>query len=552
MITLLKVKNFALISDVEINFNKGFSVITGETGSGKSIILDALGFLLGRRAESSFIGVYDKKCIIEAKFNLVSYNFKSLFENYDWDYEDETIIRREISTNGKSRAFINDSPVLLNDLKIFGEQLVDIHGQHSFNLLNSNHFYYSILDGISNSMNDFKLYQKEYKLFDNLKKEIQFLDKEIQSKKNEEEFKQFKIKELAKLNLVFDEQSELESEFENLNHAEEIKSALNKVSEQILYADSSVTEQLISCSDTLKKVASINPKYQEILDRLISASIELKDIAEESETISLKISSDNERLQWIDDRLGILFGAIKKFAVTDANELINIYNNLKNEIEGNNKIEEELESKKNELNSVTIKLSELAENLNKKRKEGSKKLTKSVLQELSGLNMINSNLEVQFTKSDFTAFGNQNIEFLFNANKGGKLEKIVKIASGGEMSRLMLVFKKILSQYVPLPTIIFDEIDTGVSGDVAGKMAEMMVEMSKSMQLISISHLPQIAGKSTFHYKVWKNHEKDQTTSHIQLLNQEERINELAKMLSGSSVTPAAIQNAKEILQISN
>ena len=548
MLKLLKIKNFALLNDVEFELTKGFTVITGETGSGKSILLDALAFLLGKRADVGFIGSLSDKCVIEGKFNLSTYHFKEFFKEVDWEYDDETIVRREFSQNGRSRTFVNDTPVLISDLKTFGDQLIDIHGQHSVQLFNAQKFYFDLIDGISGVLNLRLDYQTEYKKYIALQKEIQFIESKKQALLQEQEFKLFKLNELTKLELKAGEQADLELELSSLSNAEGVKNVVNTVVNNLLNSEFAALDGIKKSVDELKKIEKINPQYATLLSRLQDAWIELKDIAEECNQIETTLVMDNDRLEWVDNRLSALFAVCKKYGVKDADDLLVMFKELNNELGDNNDLEEDLENKKQILAQLLMDLEKRCVVIHAKRQKGIDLLSQQVVTELNELKMPNSVLQIQLLPTDFNIFGNTDCNFLFSANKGATPEKISKVASGGEMSRLMLVFKKILSNYLSLPTIIFDEIDTGVSGDVASKMASMMQDMAINTQLISITHLPQVAGKANEHLKVWKEHGEENTVAQIKKLTKEERINELAAMLSGAKITSAAIQNAKEIL----
>lgn len=548
MLKLLKIKNFALLNDVEFELTKGFTVITGETGSGKSILLDALAFLLGKRADVGFIGSLSDKCVIEGKFNLSTYHFKEFFKEVDWEYDDETIVRREFSQNGRSRTFVNDTPVLISDLKTFGDQLIDIHGQHSVQLFNAQKFYFDLIDGISGVLNLRLDYQTEYKKYIALQKEIHFIESKKQALLQEQEFKLFKLNELTKLELKAGEQADLELELSSLSNAEGVKNVVNTVVNNLLNNEFAALDGVKKSVDELKKIEKINPQYATLLSRLQDAWIELKDIAEECNQIETTLVMDNDRLEWVDNRLSALFAVCKKYGVKDADDLLVMFKELNSELGDNNDLEDDLENKKQILAQLVMDLEKRCGVMHTKRQKGIDLLSQQVVAELKDLKMPNSVLQIQLVPTDFNIFGNTDCNFLFSANKGATPEKISKVASGGEMSRLMLVFKKILSNYLSLPTIIFDEIDTGVSGDVASKMASMMQDMAINTQLISITHLPQVAGKAKEHLKVWKEHGAENTVAQIKKLTKEERINELAAMLSGAKITSAAIQNAKEIL----
>ena len=548
MLTQLHIKNFALIDDANINFEMGFSVITGETGAGKSIMLDALGLLTGKRADVASLRNKDQKCVIEGEFDLSAFDLVAFFESNDLEFDAVTIIRREIAKNGKSRAFVNDSPVVLSVLKNLGEQLLDIHSQNANVLLDSEWFYFDLIDGYAEVLPQRLAFQQEFSAYKSKQKELEKKVALRNSLSQELAFKQFQLKELQDADLKQGEQEELEKELELLSHAEEIKSKLSLASEQMSDSEGAVLEKMNNIKAQLLSLAKIGGAFESLSERIDSVSIELDDLCKEIDDLNRKAIVDPMRLEQVNDRLMKLFSLVKKFGVVDADALIEKQNQLEAEVDAVVGGEEEIEILTTELKQLKKELLQQAAGLTKKRKAAAGHLVASVLSDLQAMNMQNSQMEIEFTSGELSQYGTDEINFLFNANKGGKLQNLSKVASGGEFSRIMLSLKRLLSTKKQLPTILFDEIDTGVSGEVADKMALIMQKMAGEMQVISITHLPQIAAKGSTHFKVFKSDEGEQTSSHITCLKQEERIQELAQMLSGSTVTNAAVQNAKELL----
>ena len=548
MLSRLRIKDFALIQDVDLITEKGFTVITGETGSGKSILLDALGFLLGNRADTAFVGSDAKKCVIEGEFQISAYALESFFEDKDWEYESPCIVRREINTNGRSRAFVNDSPVLLNDLKTFGEMLMDVHVQNASVLLNKDSFYYDLIDGISGTKEQAALFSTKYLSYKSLLSDYQNRRESVESSKLALDYKRFQLKELESIDPKEGEQEELEKELQTLGSAEEITAEVQKAIDALNDRDESASELIQLAENALRKIEHFTPELGSLNERLSSLMIELTDIVEELVGVQNSISGDSGRLDEVDQRLTVLMQAVKKFVVKDADQLVALQEELKQEVDAVIGGDEQLEQMKVQLEAQETELKELGKVLLKKRKAGAEKLIKEVVQDCNALKMPNIQLVIDQESDKINPKGTQSLTFLFSANKGSTPKKLSKVASGGELSRLMLVFKKILSRYQKMPTIIFDEIDTGVSGEVANKMAEMMRDMSDDQQLLAITHIPQTVGKAEHHLKVWKEHKKDLTESFIKKLTEQERLETLAEMLSGNKVSEAAIQNAKEIL----
>ena len=548
MLSKLSIKNFALIEDATISFDKGFSVLTGETGSGKSILLDALNLLLGKRADSDSIRSGAEKCVIEGVFDVSKYQLQAFFIDNDLDYEDATIIRREITSNGKSRAFVNDTPIVLSALKLLGETLLDIHSQNANLILESNWFYYDLIDGVSGLLKERKTFSEEFKILQELQ---QLLKAKIANKEKSQldlSFKQFQYQELKAAELKIGEQQDLEEQLEILSNAELIKSNVVLATQLLFDGEGSVLENSGIVSQKLSALSQYRSDFKMLSERMSSVCIELKDIYSEIESISGKIEIDPDKLQKIDERLGLLFALIKKYAVKDVDGLIDKLNLLEKEIDDVVGGDEVIENLKLEIHQKTLYLKGLASEITIKRKQGALSLEKEILNDLFLMNMNNAQLKIDVSVSELNIFGGDTIQFNFNANKGGVLQSLQKVASGGELSRIMLSLKRVLSVRKKLPTILFDEIDTGVSGEVADKMAEIMLKMSSEMQVIAITHLPQIASKGNSQYKVYKTDVAETTISQIKLLNKNDRVLEIAQMLSGSKITDAAIQNAKTLL----
>lgn len=550
MLTQLRVQNFALINDLTIDFKSGFNIITGETGAGKSILLGALGLLSGKRADSAVVNGEGKKCVVEGEFSIQDYNLGLFFEENDIDFESTTILRREILSSGKSRAFVNDTPVNLNQLKQLGEKLIDIHSQHANTLLSTTSFVYSILDGKIISNSALAKYQKLFKDWNLNSAEIKLLIEKQEKDKLNVEFNEFQYRELKEANLVKDEQEELEREFDLLNNAELIRENSIAVSTLLVEGEDSVVDLLGKSTNGLEKLSPFNPTYQELLERVKSVAIEIKDIGEEINALGGELSSNESRCQEIDERLGLLFSLQKKFGVASVDHLIEKREELKVSIEsvegGGGALQELIALAK----AQELELVELGKVITVSRKKNAEQIEQLIVKDLAMMGISEAKFKFDFLPSDLNVFGSDVVEVKFSANKGKKLEAISKTASGGEVSRVMLSLKRILSSKLSLPTIIFDEIDTGVSGDVADKMGDVMGEMSKKMQVVAITHLPQIAAKGDAHFKVYKSHSAESTTSSLMELTGVDRVEELAKMLSGAKVTDAAINNARDLLGI--
>ena len=552
MLRQLYIKNFALIDHLNIELHPGFSVITGETGAGKSIILGAIGLLLGQRADSKALKQGAEKCVIEAHFDLSRYNLQPLFDENEIEYDDtDTIVRRELTAAGKSRAFINDTPVPLSMLKELGEQLVDVHSQHQNLLLNKQDFQLSVVDIIAKDAQALNDYRQTYSQLLTAKSQLQELKDDIERHRQNLDFLQFQYEELTNARLVEGEQQELEQQSETMEHAEDIKSALYEADNALYGEVGGAVSGVRTAMNTLSGISRVLPKTEELAERLNSCHIELKDIADEVSSLLEKTDFDPAELDRINDRLDTLYSLEKKYHVESVEELIVRRDELQkqlNNIENSDEALAELEAKCQQLKA---KSQQQADALTKMRQKAAKEIEKQLQQRLVPLGMPHVRFEVTVTTGELNKNGQDNVNFLFSANTSTPLQPVSQVASGGEIARVMLSLKALISGAVKLPTIIFDEIDTGVSGKIAEKMAEMMQEMGQQeRQVLSITHLPQIAALGSHHYRVSKEETAQGTTSSMQELTADERIHEIAQMLSGSNVTDAAIENAKQLLKI--
>ena len=552
MLKQLYIKNYALIDHLDIELYPGFSVITGETGAGKSIILGAIGLLLGQRADSKSIKAGAEKCVIEAHFDLSRYPMQDFFvENEIEQDSEDTIIRRELTAAGKSRAFINDTPVGLSQLKELGEQLVDVHSQHQNLLLQKQDFQLSVVDIIANDSQELAAYQQSYSQLQAAKSQLQELKDDIERNRQNADFLQFQYEELENARLTEGEQEELEQQSETMEHAEDIKTALYKA-DNALYSDQTgAVSQVRTAKNALSSISQVMPNTAELAERLESCRIELKDIADEVSSMLEDTDFDPSELDHINSRLDRIYELETKYHADTVEELISQRDELKqklNNIENSDEALAELEAKCRQLTANSQKQ---ADALTKMRQKAGKEIEQQLRQRLVPLGMPNVRFEVNIQKGELGRNGQDQVAFLFSANTSTPLQPVAQVASGGEIARVMLSLKAMISGAVKLPTIIFDEIDTGVSGKIAEKMADIMQEMGQTeRQVISITHLPQIASKGSHHYRVSKEETQNGTISQMQELAQDERIGEIAQMLSGSDVSEAAIQNAKELLKL--
>ena len=553
MLKHLYIKSYALIDELDIELHPGFSTLTGETGAGKSIILGALSLLLGGRADSKAIKAGEKKCTVEATFDITGLNLNDFFEQEELDNEsDECIIRREVLASGKSRSFINDTPVSLQQLKALTSQLIDIHSQHKNLLLNQEHFLIDTLDGVAANAHIRTEYKSLYDQYRALRQEKEELEQQIQSAKAEEDYLTFQATQLNEANLTETEQDELENELNTLSHAEEIKNALFQTSDLLQEGENNLLGQLRTCIQLLHGQAEVFNKAKELADRLDSSYIELNDIADDIGRYAEEVDFNPERLTFVNDRLNLIYTLEQKHHVSTVAELIALQEDINRRLQSLNTSDERLRELDDALNGCTKQLQKTAATLSESRQEAAKHLTENLKERLTDLGMPHAELEFAFIPKSPTPSGTDGVSLLFSANRNVPKQDVSHIASGGEIARLMLALKAATTHYAPLPTIIFDEIDTGVSGRIAEKMALTMKEMSTNGQIISITHLPQIAARGDYQYRVFKQEEKQGTVSHIAKLSDAERIEEIAHMLSGETLTDAAIHNAQSLLDSSH
>lgn len=552
MLQQLYIRNFTLIDELDIELRPGFSVITGETGAGKSIILGAIALLLGQRADSKTIKQGSDRCIIEAHFDLTRYQLKPFFDENDIDYDaSDCIIRRELTAAGKSRAFVNDTPVALSLLKELGDMLVDVHSQHQNLLLGKQDFQLEVIDTIAQDQALLNEYQQTFAAYHEKQRQLQALQEEMERNKQNLDFLQFQYEELTNVQLVEDEQEELEQQREMMTHSEDIKTALYETNQHLVADEQGILSRLRKSLSAIHTITKVYPTSEDWIERMESCQIELKDIAQDVEARLEDIDFNPAELERINQRLDKIYDLQKKYHAETIAELIQQRDELKRQLSQIENSDEALASLQNELDVLKKKCLQQAETLTKLRQKASKEIERQMRERLVPLGMPNVRFEVKVNKTELHKSGQDDIAFLFSANTSSPLQPISQVASGGEIARVMLSLKAMISGAVKLPTIIFDEIDTGVSGKIAERMAEIMKEMgANDRQVISITHLPQIAALGTTHYRVSKEETATGTTSKMQMLSNDERIHEIAQMLSGSDITAAAIQNAKELLKI--
>ncbi len=545
MLNSLHIENYVLIKKLDLNFESGFSVITGQTGAGKSILLGALNLVLGARADLKSIKEGAEKCIIEAVFDITNYNIKDFFEENDLDYSTECILRREVSASGKSRLFINDTPVNASILRSLADQLIDIHSQHENLLLRDNNFQLGVLDITAKNQELLDNYKNLYKSHLQISKTIETLEEELSKGKEELDYLQFQFNQLEESKLVESEDTDIETELTILEHANEIKHALLEA-ENTLSTDNGVLAMLKSIENTLSSVSKYSTYCEELASRVSSCTIELKDIASELYNESEKVDSDPERLEYLTERRDLIYSLCQKHRVKTVTELIEIRDELEQKISLIDNSDEEIEKLKQERDNIYQNLLAEADKISQKRKTQALEIEKSLVEQLSALGMPNCEVRFEITPHNVpTSTGIDKVELLFSSNKNKSPQPIDKTASGGEISRVMLCLKYLLANSTSLPTLIFDEIDTGISGEAADLTAKMLKKMSANVQIISISHLPQIAAKASTHYFVEKSGESETTVTR---LNTEERVTAIARMLSGSTLSDAAIKNAQALL----
>lgn len=550
MLRQLYIRNYTLIDELDMMFHPGFSVITGETGAGKSIILGALGLLLGQRADAKSIKSGCDRCTIEAHFDLSHYDLPRFFEEKDIEYDAaDCIVRRELTSAGKSRSFINDTPVQLSTLRELGDQLIDIHSQHQNLLLQKEDFQLGVLDIIGKNDDVLKTYQSNYHDYRQAVKALEQLKEEISKSHDNEDFLRFQYQELSDARLSADEQATLEQECETMSHAEDIKSGLYET-DDLLSGDEGIVNRLRTAVQAMEGVSKVYPSAQELAERLESCHIELKDIAGDVSTHLNRIDFDPAELERINERLDLIYRLEKKYHVETTGELISITEDIDRQLQQIDNSDEALAEQEEKVKRLEAICQDQAQKLTKRREASAKIVEKEMRQRLVPLGIPNVRFEISLGQKTFSTDGQDQVSFLFSANTSTPLQPIAQVASGGEIARVMLSLKAMVSGAVKLPTIIFDEIDTGVSGKIAEQMAQIMCEMGDhDRQVISITHLPQIAALGTTHYKVYKEEGPNGTESHMQQLSPDERVDEIAQMLSGESVSEAAINNAKELLK---
>lgn len=552
MLQNLHITHYALIDLLDIDFSNGYSVITGETGAGKSIILGALGLLLGQRADAKAIKTGATKCCVEGTFNIQGLHLDELFAANDIDFDgSECIVRREVTTAGKSRAFVNDTPVSLTQLKSITSRIIDIHSQHQNLLMGQEHFLLDTLDTIGHNEKQKEAYAEVYKKWNQARKELDELKEQAEKDRSDLDYMQFQLQQIDDAHLEEDEQESLEQESETLSHAEEIKSALYQASASLTNDEVNPISTLKSDIQQLQSITEVFAPAEGLAERMESVRIELKDIADELEQSLDKVDFDPERLTFVDDRLSEIYSLQKKHHVSSVPELLAIADDLREKIDKIENIDDHIAKKEEEVARLYLKIQEKGKSLTDNRKKAGEEMAKELVNTLQSMGMPGTRLHFDITERTHPDnSGLDNVCFLFSANKNMPEQDVAQIASGGEIARLMLSLKALISKHRNLPTIIFDEIDTGVSGTIAEKMANVMQQMAENCQVLCITHLPQIAALGKNHYRVYKAETAEGTSSHIALLTTEERIREIANMLSGAEMTEAAINNAKSLLKL--
>ena len=550
MLRSLYIQNYALIEKLDIDFGSGFSVITGETGAGKSIILGAIGLLLGQRADVKSIRRGAAKCVIEARFEIAGYGMQPFFEENELEYEDECILRREVYASGKSRAFINDTPASLVQMKELGEQLIDVHSQHQNLLLNKEGFQLNVLDILAHDEEELAAYQSLHREWKQAQRDLENLIALAGQNKADEDYIRFQLEQLEDAHLTAGEQEELEREADTLSHAEEIKAGLFRAGQVMNSDEGGLLSALKECLNTMSGLQKVYPSAGELAERLESSYIELKDISQEISGKEEEVEFNPARLEEVNDRLNLVYTLQQKHRVSTVDELLALADDYAAKLSNITSSDEQIEELKSRSESLYNKVKKQAAVLTELRTAAAREVEKQMAARLIPLGMPNVRFRVEIgTRKEPGAHGADTVGFLFSANKNGALQNISSVASGGEIARVMLSVKAMIAGAVKLPTIVFDEIDTGVSGEIADRMADMMQEMGEqNRQVISITHLPQIAARGRAHYKVYKKDSDTETNSHIRRLTDEERVEEIAHMLSGATLTEAALSNAKALL----
>jgi DNA repair protein RecN (Recombination protein N) len=549
LLTSLSIKNYALIENLQVNFNQGLTIITGETGAGKSILLGGLSLILGKRADLTALKNTESKCVIEAVFNVSNYNLESLFKKLDFDYDSQTIIRREILPSGKSRAFVNDSPVNLNSLQELGTQLIDIHSQHQTLQLVDDSYQFQVIDALANNNNYLVDYKQALSTLKSEQHELEGLLKHQADSLKEHDYNTFLLQELEEVKLEENNLEALEEEYETLNNVEEIK-------ESLVHADNLLSEDEVGIMTTLMSLKSITQKlskyatrYQDIHSRITSVAIEIDDIFAELEQLQNALELNPEQLEVVSNKLHVINGLLKKHLVNDVSGLIEIRNELQNKVSFTEGLDDAISEKQIAVDKAKTEVDKIAKQIHINRSKAIPDLIKQLETILKQLGMPNAKFKITVSQSeDYFSNGKDILSFVFSANKGGAFNELKKAASGGELSRIMLAIKSVLSGYIQLPSIMFDEIDSGVSGEISNKMADIMLQMSRKMQVFTITHLPQIAAKGHTHFKVFKEDVNNITQTGLQKLNHDERIVEIAQMLGGKEISTSAVAHAKQLL----
>lgn len=549
MLTSLSIKNYALIDELQVNFNNGLTIITGETGAGKSILLGGLSLILGKRADLSHINDLSQKCVIEATFDIANYDLKEVFKDEGLDYESETIIRREILPSGKSRAFVNDSPVNLETLVLLGEYLIDIHSQHQTQELTTDDFQFQIIDALAKNESNLENYRYNLKNFKTIKSDLNELAILKSEAIKEHDYNMFLFNELEEAKLISGELESLESEYETLSNVEDIKEELQLAVQLFSDDQVGVINTVTSLKNSLQKLSKYSGNYNELFQRINSVLIELDDLYGDLEQSQEGLEANPNRLETINAKLKIIHDLFLKHSALNIDELLSIKESLSNKLAIAENIDDEIEKKHDQMVQVENELIKISKEIHDQRENAIPHLIFQLEEILNDLGMPNAKFNISLNMdTDFLYNGKDDLSLLFTANKGGELKLLKKAASGGELSRIMLAIKFILSGYMQLPTIMFDEIDSGVSGEISNKMADIMMKMSKTMQVFTITHLPQIAAKGDTHFKVYKEDINNKTATHLIKLNQEDRIVEIAQMLGGKQMSSSAIAHAKQLL----
>lgn len=551
MIKNIQIKNYAIIDELEINFSKGLTIITGETGAGKSILLGALGLIMGKRADTKVLYETDKKCVIEAHFEVAKYNLHRFFEENDIDYEDECVVRRELTPSGKSRAFVNDTPVRLGVLRQLSGALIDLHQQFDTLDIHNVSFQLRMVDALAGNRNLLEKYQKLYRQYSKDKKTLASLIEQNDNAGKEMDFLNFQLEEFNEAGLIDGEQEGQEDELKRLSSAEDIKKVLSEAYRFLVDSEQSVVSQLDTVVMSVASLKEVHPDLEKLHTRFEGIALELQDVATEFEQIADSTEYDGERIVEIQQRLDLIYRLQNKHRVASLTELLEIQENLSSQLSAFGDLTEEIEKLESSLEKQSTHLFKIASDLSKRRKSVIPGFTKKVLALLKMLSMEHSQLKIEVNPlQELTTTGTDEVEYLFAANKGSRLQSIKDVASGGEISRLTLVTKSLVANAIPLPTLIFDEIDSGVSGDVALKMGTILRNLSNEHQVVSITHSPQIASKADAHYFVYKNHTAERTLTRVKRLTEEERVRSIAVMLSSNPPSESAMENARELLNL--